>query len=256
MVFAGFALGLFGGGGSILTVPVLVYLFGIPASLATVYSLFVVGITSLVGSSGYLHRKLVDFRSGALFLLPSMLSVWMARRVLLPAIPDSLFQWGSFVLTKDRLILVTFAALMAWASYSMLRRQRPERGVSETNPKPGRFLIYGFVAGSLMGFVGAGGGFLIVPALADLGKMPMKAAVGTSLVIIAVSSLWGFGSELWSAPNLDWSFLARLCGLALAGVFVGEQAGKRVSSRALKRGFGWMILVVSFWMVLKEIFLQ
>jgi len=257
-ILVGFALGLLGGGGSILTVPVLAYLFQIPASLATMYSLFVVGITSLVGTIGYLRLRLVDFRVGAFFLFPSLLGVWIARRVLLPAIPDSLMQGGSFVLTKDRLILLVFAGVMGLASYSMLRRPKQLPNDPRAMAKPGskHIPIYGFMAGGLMGFVGAGGGFLIIPVLVGLGKMEMKPAVGTSLLIITLSSLFGFAGDFLNASSVNWSFLLTFSSLSIAGVFLGAQLSKKVSAQALKRGFGFMILGVSLLMVLKETFYQ
>jgi len=257
-VLVGFTLGLFGGGGSILTVPVLAYLFQVPASLATMYSLFVVGITSLVGTIGYLRQRLVDFRVGAFFLFPSLLGVWIARRVLLPAIPESLIQGDGFSLTKDRLILLVFASVMGLASYSMLRRpkQLPNEPPAPTKSRIKHIPIYGFMAGSLMGFVGAGGGFLIIPVLVSLGRMEMKPAIGTSLLIITLSSLFGFLGDFLNAASVDWTFLFTFSVLSIVGVFLGAQLGKKVSAQALKRGFGFMILGVSLLIVLKETFFQ
>lgn len=257
-LLVGFALGLLGGGGSILTVPVLVYLFGIPASLATMYSLFVVGVTSLVGTLGYLRLKLVDYRVGTLFLVPSLLGVGLARRVLLPLLPQILFASPTFSLSKDRFILLVFAGVMGAAAYSMLRR-RP--GTTQATPKLGqvrlnRIPAYGFAAGALMGFVGAGGGFLIIPVLVGLANLEMKLAIGTSLMIITLSSLSGFVGDYVKAATVDWAFLASFAGLSIAGVFIGARLSAKVPAQTLKRGFGYLILFVSLLMVTKEIFIQ
>lgn len=222
------------------------------------YSLFVVGITSLVGTIGYLRLGLVEFRMGALFLLPSLLGVWIARRVVLPAIPISLFQIGGFALTKDRLILLVFAGVMGLAAYSMLRTKKKAADGPEKLPESRLTLIplYGLLAGSLMGFVGAGGGFLIIPVLVTLGQMEMKPAVGTSLFIITLSSLFGFAGDFLKSSDVAWSFLLTFSSLSIAGVFLGAQLGKRVSAQGLKRAFGLMILGVSLLMMVKEIFFQ
>ncbi len=257
-VFVGFALGLLGGGGSILTVPALVYLFHIPATQATLYSLFVVGITSLVGTLDYLRLGLVQFRVGAYFLFPSLLGVWFARRVVLPLIPETLLELEGFILTKDRLILFVFAAVMILAAYSMLRNRKPQpsalSGVESNQLQ--RIPWYGLGAGSLMGFVGAGGGFLIIPVLVVLGKMEMKPAIGTSLFIITLSTLFGFAGDLLKSIPLDWLFLLSFSGLSVAGVFLGVQVGKKVPPQRLKRLFGFMILGVSLLILLKESFFQ
>ncbi len=252
-VLVGFVLGLLGGGGSILTVPILAYLFRIPASLATTYSLFVVGTTSAVGTFGYLRLGLVRFRAGALFLFPSLVGVWLARRTLLPAIPPALFQIEGFSLTKDRLILLVFAAVMGLASYSMLQTRKPAKAPSD---KPWLMSLYGLVAGGLMGFVGGGGGFLIIPVLVSVAKMEMKPAIGTSLFIITISSLFGFSGDFAASPAIDWRFLSLFTGLSIVGVFLGAQASKKFPSSQLKKAFGWMVASIATLMVLKELFFQ
>ena len=257
-ILVGFSLGLLGGGGSILTVPVFTYLFEVPAYQATMYSLFVVGITSLVAAFSYLRLKLVDFRVGVFFLVPSLIGVWIARRVALPAIPDLLFQTDGFMLTKDRVILLTFAAVMGLASFSMLRGRKadPLPQTVAAAPNRARISLYGFLAGCLMGFVGAGGGFLIIPVLTGLGKMEMKSAIGTSLFIISLGSLSGFAGDFLISTSIDWHFLLVFSSLSICGVFVGVQMSKRVSARNLKRGFGFLVLGIGLLMTLKEVFYQ
>jgi uncharacterized protein len=251
--FVGVVLGLFGGGGSILGVPILVYLVGIPASLATVYSLFLVGVSSLVGTVTYFRRGLVDFPMGILFLLPSMIGVWVARRVLLPATPPIVFD-GFYPLAKDQLILLVFAVVMVVAAYSMLRPKRS--GVTSTavaRPRNSIIALYALFAGLLMGFVGAGGGFLIIPVLVGLGRVEMKKAIGTSLAIITVSSLFGFSSDFFAGVSMDWKFLGLFTGLSVLGVFAGTWASARVPAAQLKQGFGLMVLIIAAGMLVKEL---
>lgn len=251
----GLVLGLLGGGGSILSVPVLVYLFGMAASQATVYSLFLVGISSLIGTFSYLPKKLVDFKVGLFFLFPSMIGVAIARRWLLPALPDLFFQLNSFALTKDRLILLVFGLVMGLASYSMLRARRTgSNQVESTTPRLALISICGFAAGAVMGFVGAGGGFLIIPVLVSLGSVEMKRAIGTSLFIITASSLFGFGSDWLAGVLIDWKLLGVLSPLSISGVVIGSRLSGRVPSSLLKRAFGVMILVIALALITKELF--
>ncbi len=252
---AGVVLGLLGGGGSILSVPLFAYLFGVSASVATAYSLFLVGMTSLVGTMSYLRQRRVDFRVGLYFLVPSMLGVWLARRMVLPSIPPVVLRLESFTLAKDSLILLVFALVMGLASYSMLRR-KPSRAletVSSDAPNHSRISLYGLGAGALMGFVGAGGGFLIIPVLVSLGRLEMKRAVGTSLFIITVSSLFGFGGDVLAGAVLDWKILGGCTVLSIAGVLLGAQLSARVPSGVLKRAFGFLVLSIAILMVASEL---
>lgn len=251
----GLVLGLLGGGGSILSVPILVYLFGLPASVATAYSLFLVGVSSFVGAMAYWRSRLLDAQVGAVFLLPSMLGVGISRRGVLPSLPPVLFESGSLVLTKDRLILLVFSGVMALASYSMLRpRGSPDPETASARSRPFRLAAYGLFAGLLMGFVGAGGGFLVVPVLVALGRVEMKRAVGTSLFIITVSSLFGFSTDLLAGLSIDWPLLVAFTGLAVVGVVTGARLSHRVPSVSLKKAFGLMVLAVGGMMVAKELF--
>lgn len=251
--FVGLVLGLLGGGGSILCVPVFVYFFGIAASLATAYSLFVVGISSLVGTYSYFRQSLVDFRVGPFFLIPSLIGVWVSRRLILPSLPPIVSGMG-FSIGKDRLILLVFSAVMGLASYSMLRGRRTVEEALPSAPKPVSVPLYGLMAGVLMGFVGAGGGFLIIPILVGLGKIEMKRAIGTSLFIIAASSLFGFAVDLLAGIALDWAFLAGFSALSIVGIFVGAGLSSRVPSHALKRAFGFLVLTIALAIVTRELF--
>src|SRR5690606_37295990 len=238
-IFIGIALGLIGGGGSILTVPVLVYLFNVDTVLATAYSLFVVGTTSFVGSFTYFKRGLINIPTAIVFGIPSIGAVYLTRAYVVPAIPVELFQIGDFILTKNMMIMVLFAILMIIASYSMIRKD--EQKVDE-KPQEQQFnylliLLEGTIVGILPRLVGAGGGFLIIPALVILSKLPMKEAVGTSLIIIAAKSLFGFFGER-SESLINWTCLLVVSVFAIVGVFIGMLLSKKIDGNKLKPTFG------------------
>ena len=211
-ILMGLSLGLIGGGGSILTVPILVYLFSVDAVLATAYSLFIVGLTSLVGSFSHMRMGNIHWRTAIVFGIPSILAVYATRAWLVPAIPDPILDLGSFALRKPVGILILFALIMVAAAYSMIRKPKAPLGPDERAEQAIAFnypliLAEGVVVGMITGIVGAGGGFLIIPALVLLAKLPMKQAVGTSLIIIAAKSLIGFTGDLRGDELIDWSFL-------------------------------------------------
>jgi uncharacterized protein len=249
----GVALGLIGGGGSILTVPVLVYLFYIDPVAATAYSLFIVGLTSAVGSFTYFRKGLVNMKTAVIFGIPSIIAVFATRAWIIPAIPNDIGSLGSVPITKGVLLLIVFALLMIAASYSMIRKGKPKPGVSQgeqTFNYP-LILLEGAVVGVLTGLVGAGGGFLIIPALVVLSKLPMKEAVGTSLVIIAAKSLIGFFGE-GGETAIDWMFLLKVSAFAISGIFIGSALSKRIDGDKLKPAFGWFVLVMGIYIILRE----
>lgn len=247
----GLILGLLGGGGSILSIPILVYLFHLDAVTASAYSLFIVGTTSFVGAIPKYKDHLVNIRTGILFGLPSIVSIFITRKWIVPDIPDIIFHLGSFALTKRVLILGIFAVLMILASFSMIRDRR-ELGSDTRNVRIFLLVVEGLVIGFLTGLVGAGGGFLIIPALVLLTNLPFKNAVGTSLFIIAINSLMGFLGDVLNYP-MDWTFLLSISGLAIAGILLGNKLQKKISSSKLRRGFGWLILTMGCWILLREI---
>ncbi len=253
----GISLGLIGGGGSILTVPVLVYLFGIEPILATAYSLFIVGSTSLIGAVPKFKQGLINMKTAVIFGIPSIAAVFATRKFIVPAIPRVVFHVGDFEVTKGLLMMLLFAVLMIIASISMINSKvaKDEDGITST---PQKFnypliLVEGIVVGVLTGLVGAGGGFLIIPALVILSKLPMKQAVGTSLLIIAAKSLIGFTGDL-SHFVMDWKLLIIVTIIAIAGILLGDWMNKKISSEKLKKGFGWFVLVMGIYIVIKEIF--
>ncbi|MCR9064965.1 MAG: sulfite exporter TauE/SafE family protein [Cytophagales bacterium] len=254
-IVIGISLGLIGGGGSILTLPILVYLLGINPVLSTAYSLFVVGSTSLIGSFTYMKKGLVNYKTAIIFAIPSFIAVFLTRKYLMPAIPEELFQLGSFVVTKDLAIMVLFALVMLMASYSMITDNKPESaedGVLKFNYP--LIAAEGLVVGTLTGVVGAGGGFLIIPALVLLVRLPMKMAVGTSLLIIAAKSLIGFMGDVGNQV-IDWQFLLTFTGLSIVGIFIGTYLTKYIPGAKLKKFFGWFVLAMAVYILLKEIVL-
>lgn len=250
----GLVLGLIGGGGSILTVPVLVYLLLLDPVVATAYSLFVVGTASLVGALNSIKEKLVDFRTATVFAIPAFIAVYGTRKFLVPAIPDHIFTLWGFEVTRDIGIMLFFAVIMVVASISMIRDTK-KKELLETSVRYNYPLIIveGLVVGILTGIVGAGGGFLIIPALVLLAKLPMKKAVATSLLIIAVKSLIGFIGDVQNL-EIDWRFLLIFTGLSILGIFLGGYLSKFIDGRKLKKGFGWFVLVMGIYIIWKEIY--
>ena len=251
----GLVLGLIGGGGSILTVPVLVYLFNINPVTATAYSLFVVGTSSLVGAGRNLQKKRVGFRTAIAFAIPAVISVFSTRKYIVPAIPEVIFKLGDFVVTKNIGIMIFFALLMLVASFSMImdREKLLENKKEESGPWYGLLVPLGFITGLITGLVGAGGGFIIIPILVLLAGLPMKKAVGTSLFIIAINSLIGFLGDL-GHQKIDWPFLLVFTALAVFGIFAGVYLTRFVDGKKLKKGFGWFVLVMGIYILWKEIF--
>jgi uncharacterized membrane protein YfcA len=256
-ILIGVALGLIGGGGSILTVPVLVYLFSVEPVLATAYSLFIVGLTSAVGSLNYFQKGLVNIKTAVVFGIPSIIAVFLTRAYIVPAIPKEVFSVNDFVVTKSILLMLLFAVLMIAASYSMIKKDTKQ---ASTNTEPQKFnypviLLEGAVVGILTGLVGAGGGFLIIPALVILSKLPMKEAVGTSLVIIAAKSLIGFFGE-GGETVIDWQFLFTVSAFAIVGIFIGSYLSKKIDGAKLKPAFGWFVLIMGLYIIAKELFFK
>ncbi len=249
----GLSLGLIGGGGSILTVPILVYLFSVDAVLATAYSLFVVGLTSLIGSFSHMRLGNIHWRTAIVFGIPSIISVYLTRAYVVPAIPDPVFHLGDAAVSKAHAILLLFAVIMLLASYSMIRK----RVVMENEEAEPRYnypliLLEGIVVGAVTGLVGAGGGFLIIPALVLLAKLPMKQAVGTSLIIIAAKSLIGFTGDLKGNQVIDWRFLLIFSLIAMVGIIAGSMLSRNISNEKLKPAFGWFVLVMGVYIIAKE----
>lgn len=256
-ILVGLTLGLMGGGGSILTVPILVYLFSIDAVQATADSLFIVGFTSLIGSISHMKMGNIHWRTAVIFGIPSIISIFLTRAFLMPAIPNSLFHIGNFEVTKSVGLLLLFAFVMLMASYSMIRKQQnqynPSGQIQYNYPM---IVAEGILVGAMTGLVGAGGGFLIIPGLVLLAKLPMKKAVGTSLIIIAVNSFIGFMGDVKNENFIDWKFLLLFTGIAIIGILSGSILSKKIPGEKLKPAFGWFILVMGIYIILRETILH
>lgn len=255
----GISLGLIGGGGSILTVPILVYVMGINPILATSYSLFIVGSTSMVGALNNYRKGFVEIKTALLFGISSISTVFLTRKFIVPAIPKQILKAGNFVLTEAVLTMLLFALLMLAASIAMIKNGKEKEGANPNNliirkkinlPK---LLLYGIAIGFATGLLGAGGGFLLIPTLVLLVGMPMKEAVGTSLLIIALNSLIGFTGDIGHF-KIDWLFLVKITAIAIAGIFIGGSLSKKIDGAKLKKAFGWFVLAMGIYIIIKEVF--
>jgi len=258
-VLVGISLGLIGSGGSILTVPILVYIMGIEPVLATAYSLFIVGSTALIGGIQSARQKMVDFKTVFIFGIPSIIAVYVTRMWLVPLIPNHIISVGSFTNKTPIALMLLFAIVMILASISMIKPSK--KNTNEVENKTLKYnypliLLEGSIVGILTGLVGAGGGFLIIPALVILARMPMKLAVGTSLFIIATKSLIGFIGDLQGSEIIDWILLLKFTGSAIVGIFVGIILSKKIPGEKLKTAFGWFVLVMAIYIIIKETILK
>jgi uncharacterized membrane protein YfcA len=251
-ILIGISLGLIGGGGSILTIPILVYIFHVNPRLATTYSLFIVGFTAAIGSIKHYQLGNLKFQSAIPFAIPSLVSIIVVRKFLMPIIPEIIFSIGSFSITKDIFIMLIFSVLMMMASYSMIKSK--QEIVDESKPNTMKVVFMGSLVGVVTGFLGAGGGFLIIPALIFFTGLTMKEAVGTSLLIIAFNSLFGFLGDVINGINIDYLFLLTIAFFALIGIFIGTFLSKKIDGSKLKPAFGWFVLVMGIYIVIKEIY--
>ncbi len=254
-ILVGITLGLIGSGGSILTVPIMVYVVGINPVLATAYSLFVVGSAALVGGIKKLKQQFVDFKMVLIFGIPTIFWVFATRKFIVPNIPNEVFKINNFFITKDLFLMVLFAFVMIIASFTMISPRKENISKEQIPIKLNYFLILilGSGIGVLAGLVGAGGGFLIIPALVILAKLPMKNAVGTSLFIIALQSLIGFSGDAAIQNEIDWRFLLSFTFFAIIGIFIGDFLSKKIDGDKLKTGFGWFVLIMGIYIIVKEL---
>jgi uncharacterized membrane protein YfcA len=250
----GLSLGLIGAGGSILTIPVFVYILKKDPVSSSVYSMFVVGISSMAGSIQSIFNKLVDFKAVLSFGIPSVIGVFIARKTIFPIIPDELFSIGSFILSKSMLLMLCLSLLMFLAARRMLKPATGNHRV-EQDDKQVRIslLLRGLLVGMVTGLLGIGGGFLIVPALYLLVNLPVKKAIGTALLIITINSLFSFLNS-YASMEIEWRLLIKFSMGAVLGIVIGTRLSRKIPGDYLKKTFGWVILAMSFYIVYKEFF--
>ncbi|NHE58730.1 sulfite exporter TauE/SafE family protein [Cyclobacterium plantarum] len=250
LFFVGLVLGILGSGGSILAVPILVYLFSLDVVLASAYSLFIVGISSLVGSVLKYKAQLVNMKAGLIFGIPSILSIFLMRKWMVPALPEMIMQMGNFKLTKNTFILSIFAFLLIFASLNMILG-KPLNSTTNGKASVIPLVVFGLLSGLVTGLVGVGGGFLIIPVLGFITKLPLKTAIGTTLLIVASNSLIGFIGDLLNY-SIHWDFLLLITGLAVSGIYVGSRFSVDLPALSLQRSFGWFTLTIGAVIVIKE----
>ena len=248
----GLVMGIIGGGGSILGVPVFVYLFEMNAVTATTLSLFVVGLASAFGAIGNAKEGNVDFKTAMLFGIPSVFSVVFVRKIILPHLPENLINIGSLHIAKHVFILVMFAVLMLFSSLKMIFGNKKIETITDS-PRYHLLVTQGIAVGMITGMIGAGGGFLIVPALVMLLNLEMKKAIGTSMLIISMNSILGFISSEKIA-EINWEFLLIFTAIAVIGMFLGILISKKIDGKKLKPIFGWFVLSMGIYIILKEVF--
>jgi uncharacterized membrane protein YfcA len=253
----GILLGLMGGGGSILTVPILVYVAGFQSIIATTYSFFIVGITSIIGMITYAKRGLVSFQSALSFALPSFIGAFLTRKFVFPLIPDPFLSYDGFQLSKGKVLMLIFAILILVAAISMIIAKKENGEKEEIDTKPPFFTwLIGFFTGFLTSLIGAGGGFIIIPTLVFLLRLPMKMAVGTSLFIIAVNSLLSFSGDLLNKTAIDWQFLVYFTFIATIGIILGSYFSQKVSGSRIRIVFGYFLVCIAFFILVKELILR
>lgn len=251
-IIIGLFLGLLGGGGSILSVPVLRYIFDYSAYDATAYSLFVVGVASIIGTASYIKENQVDFKVLFSFGLVASISAFLNRNYVVPSIPEEIYSFGEISITRDFLIMMLFAVTMFLSAKTMIRK----KGNVESDKSKSAPIIFSIITGLIVGgftsLVGAGGGFIIVPVLVKFYKMPIKTAIGTSLSIIMINSLAGFSGQALIDTSIDWPFLVKFSGIASLGILIGVYLSNIIPSKTLKPIFGWFIVVMSIFILVKE----
>lgn len=238
-VLVGLSLGLLGGGGSILVVPLLTYIGGLDPKEAIATSLFVVGATSLVSLFGHARKGNVQWRTGLIFGAAGMVGAFLGGLA------------GGYI--PGTVLMVAFAIMMIATAGAMIKGRKDRDGQSSDHHHPlWRILLDGLVVGAATGLVGAGGGFLVVPALVLLAGLPMTAAVGTSLLVISMKSFAGLGGYLTSV-SLDWPLVAAVTAAAVVGSFVGVRLTSVVPEKALRKGFGYFVLLMGAFVLSQEL---
>lgn len=257
-ILIGLLFGLMGAGGSVLTLPILVYLFRIDVSTAALYSLFIVGSTSILSALVYIRRGLFDIKSAVDFGVPSIIAVVITKIGIDPILPDVFFTVAGVEITKEMFLMCLLSAVMFTSSARMIRT-KTDRDDTDKDDKsvrnPLMLRINGLIVGVLSGLVGVGGGFLIIPALIFFCKLDIKQAIGTSLTIIAIQCIFGFLSG-YRSYNIDWSLIVPISLVAIFGALLGLVLSTKIEAGNLKRGFGWFIGLTAVCIIVQETVLK
>jgi len=227
-------------------------LFSLDEKVATAYSLFIVGFAALVGGIKQNINNNVDWITAVVFGIPALIGVWIVRHYVIPELPDVLFDVGDFAISRRMGMFGVFIVLMVAAALSMLKENTRKGGSGDISYNYPLILIEGLIVGTVTGLVGAGGGFLIIPALVVLTNLDIKKAIGTSLVIIALKSILGFFLADALIMSIDWNFLIVFTSITIIGIFLGVYIGNFIDGNKLKKGFGYFILAMSIFMFIIE----
>lgn len=252
-LLTGLILGILGGGGAIFSVPVLVYIFHVKATEATAYSMFIVAVAALIGAVQNIRKKMVDWSAVAWYGLPSLITVFITRKFIIHAIPENLFTVGSYTFTKHVGILLLLSFFMVMIGYKMTRTE-PIKGEGERGVNHTKLIMYAMGIGLFLGIVGAGGGFLMIPALIHFANLDIKKAVGTSLVLVSANAAIGFLGDATTNTNLNWPLLISFSGIAIAGVIIGTYYAHKINPAKLRMGFGYFMIITAVFIFVKEIF--
>jgi len=256
-IVVGLLVVLIGAGGSILTVPVLVYLFHISPVIATGYALLIVGTTSIISTLSYIRRKMVNYRIAVIFGIPSVAAVYITRRYMLPAIPDEMSTFGDSVISKDAFLMLLMGVLLFVSATSMVMIKRKYDAAQELNLNTFYYtrmiLIEGLIIGVLTGLVGTGGGFMIIPALVILCNLPIKTAIGTALLIASAKSGIGFLGEISINADIDYELIFKFTAFSLVGIAIGTYLSDKVSGYKLRNYFGYFLYVVGATILITEL---
>ncbi len=248
----GFVIGLFGGGGSILAVPIFVYLFQLNPILATSYSLFVVGFSAAVGTLINIKKKLIEYKTAFVFTLPALVSVFFTRRYIITNLPDILFDLGFVSVTKEMALMLLFSTVIILSALSIFKNNKLAVIHKLKTTNYNILLIVGLVVGLLTGLIGAGGGFIIVPALVLFASLDVKKAVATSLIIITFNSLFGFVADVTQVA-IDWPFIMIFTAVSIVGIFMGVYVSNFIEERSLKRNFARFMLLMALLIIYNEL---
>ncbi len=247
----GLILGLVGGGGSLLAIPILIYIFSLDVITASSYSLFLIAITCAVGTALRYKNHTIDVNSGILFGLPSIISLFLTRWLIIPELPEIIFQFGTMVLSKRLFLLSVFSMMIVMTSIPMILR-KGDQDIRIQNKKSILLIFLGLIIGFVTGLVGIGGGFIILPVLFLVAKLPFQKAVGTSIFIIFMKSAIGFLGDLFHYQP-DWLFLLMLSSISVLGIFSGIRISAHINTMKLKTAFGWLLLFIGISVITKEL---